>query len=572
RRRAVTFSHSQEKKRLSLPELYRTESYEYCAGMADKIPVVVPSQFTRDGNLDHLGKHVPIAAGTRFAYGTAGFRERADRMAFIAYRVGYLASLRARTTGKAIGVMITASHNPEHDNGVKIIDPKGEMLVADWEEYATELINASDEEFPTAVRALETSLNDPPLGSVTSVVVCGRDTRASGEWLTKAVHEGAALHRTRFDNRGLLTTPQLHYIVHVLNRPTWAPEGEQGYYQHHAETFASLYEMLPATKKYTTRLHIDCANGIGAPKMRLLADLLGQPSPILILSIPRMSNQLQCGADFVKIAREAPARFEDVPVNERCAVFDGDADRLVYFYKKEDGKIELLDGDKIALLIAQFYKEHLSSLGLLDEVTFGIVQTAYANGNSSKYMREQLNTTPIFVPTGVKHLHHEAAKYDCAIYFEANGHGTATFSDKFFNLLERSDKPEGRRLWLMSRLINMVVGDAMADLLVVELILRDYDWTVQQWAEMYEEAPSKQLKIPVADRSLFRTTPDETRLVEPAALQTKIDDAVGKRGEGARAFVRPSGTENIVRVYAESASQADADELAAEIEQAVKAL
>jgi phosphomannomutase len=31
----------------------------------------------------------------------------------------------------AVGVMVTASHNPEHDNGLKIVDPSGEMLVSD---------------------------------------------------------------------------------------------------------------------------------------------------------------------------------------------------------------------------------------------------------------------------------------------------------------------------------------------------------------------------------------------------------------------------------------------------------
>ena len=35
--------------------------------------------------------------------------------------------------------MITASHNPEHDNGVKLIDPQGEMLDQAWEVYANNL-------------------------------------------------------------------------------------------------------------------------------------------------------------------------------------------------------------------------------------------------------------------------------------------------------------------------------------------------------------------------------------------------------------------------------------------------
>ena len=37
--------------------------------------------------------------------------------------------------------MITASHNPEEDNGVKLVDPMGEMLESSWESIATKLAN-----------------------------------------------------------------------------------------------------------------------------------------------------------------------------------------------------------------------------------------------------------------------------------------------------------------------------------------------------------------------------------------------------------------------------------------------
>lgn len=41
-----------------------------------------------------------------------------------------------RKTGMAVGLMVTASHNAEPDNGIKMVDPNGGMLSQDWEGYA----------------------------------------------------------------------------------------------------------------------------------------------------------------------------------------------------------------------------------------------------------------------------------------------------------------------------------------------------------------------------------------------------------------------------------------------------
>uniref|UniRef100_A0A1I7XII9 PGM_PMM_I domain-containing protein n=1 Tax=Heterorhabditis bacteriophora TaxID=37862 RepID=A0A1I7XII9_HETBA len=101
--------------------------------MADLLPVEVPEDFSRAKNRDHDGSICPIPSDMKFTYGTAGFRQKAQYLSFIVFRMGYLAGLRARELNKSVGVMITASHNPALDNGVKIVDPMGEMLAADWE-------------------------------------------------------------------------------------------------------------------------------------------------------------------------------------------------------------------------------------------------------------------------------------------------------------------------------------------------------------------------------------------------------------------------------------------------------
>eukprot|EP00976_Prorocentrum_cordatum_P096814 1190728-Prorocentrum_minimum.AAC.1 len=175
-----------------------------------------------------------------------------------------------------------------------------------------------------------------------------------------------------------------------------------------------------------------------------------------------------------------------------CVSLDGDADRLVYYTPTSSG-LTLLDGDKIAALLAAYIADLLQRLpeGKLKQASVGVVQTAYANGASSAFLsgtlklKTQVTPTgvrrarlpavycctpsvyrclPLFTavyllftavyllftavyrclpvaqvtPTGVKHLHKAAEHFDVGIYFEANGHGTAAYG-------LRADITGGRR-------------------------------------------------------------------------------------------------------------------------------
>ena len=55
----------------------------------------------------------PKPVGLVLQYGTAGFRTNADHLDHMMFRMGLLATLRSRNTKAVIGVMVTASHNPE---------------------------------------------------------------------------------------------------------------------------------------------------------------------------------------------------------------------------------------------------------------------------------------------------------------------------------------------------------------------------------------------------------------------------------------------------------------------------
>jgi phosphoacetylglucosamine mutase len=79
----------------------------------------------------------------RINYGTAGFRTLGEYLDRVCFRTGILAAIRAKMRGLG-GVMITASHNPKQDNGVKIIERDGSMLEPKWEKLAEDLVNAPD--------------------------------------------------------------------------------------------------------------------------------------------------------------------------------------------------------------------------------------------------------------------------------------------------------------------------------------------------------------------------------------------------------------------------------------------
>lgn len=122
-----------------------------------------------------------------FSYGTAGFRMRVDRLDSVMYRMGLLAVLRSKAKdGKVIGVVVTASHNPVHDNGVKLVDPLGEMLQPSWEKHASELANAED-----IVEVLRGVVEEHSIDwNVAAKVFIARDTRPSGVEFVKALLDG----------------------------------------------------------------------------------------------------------------------------------------------------------------------------------------------------------------------------------------------------------------------------------------------------------------------------------------------------------------------------------------------
>ncbi|XP_023778087.1 phosphoacetylglucosamine mutase isoform X2 [Cyanistes caeruleus] len=474
----------------------------------------------------------PKPAGLTLQYGTAGFRTKAEQLDHIVFRMGLLAILRSKAVTATIGIMVTASHNPEEDNGVKLVDPLGEMLHPSWEEYATQLANAEERELQKVIMEIcqKAAVN---LHKDASVFI-GRDTRPSSEKLSQSVIDGIQVLGGQYHDYGLVTTPQLHYMVCCQNtQGQYGKATLEGYYEKLSKAFMELIKQSHCSGESQRHLKIDCANGIGALKLSEMKPYFPQEVLIHIYNdgTKEKLNHL-CGADFVKVHQKPPGGLDMKP-NERCCSFDGDADRIVYYYKDTAGHFHLIDGDKIATLISIFLKELLAKVK--QNFKMAVVQTAYANGNSTRYLQETLKVPVHCVKTGVKHLHHKAQEFDVGVYFEANGHGTVLFSKA-------------------------------AETKIRQLVKEEKDDEKREAAMMLENMID--LINQVADRRVIDTTDAERRALTPPGLQEKID-ALVKKYRLSRAFVRPSGTEDVVRIYAEADTQENADALAHEVSLAV---
>mmetsp|Transcript_17807 Transcript_17807/g.21288 ORF Transcript_17807/g.21288 Transcript_17807/m.21288 type:complete len:222 (-) Transcript_17807:255-920(-) len=162
--------------------------------------------------LRRLLNHYPIPAHPFiYDYGTAGFRYDHKLLPPVLVRMGILASLRsASSDGEQVGIMITASHNPEEDNGVKLADSNGGMMAAQWEVTATSLANNR------SVDAVLSSLSASNLMQKPKIVHIGIDTRIHSRPLAQRAvlpqPDGTARRRSTVTSDHPLTNPPQYNI------------------------------------------------------------------------------------------------------------------------------------------------------------------------------------------------------------------------------------------------------------------------------------------------------------------------------------------------------------------------
>lgn len=539
-------------------------------------------------NIYDLKKDVTI----KYSYGTAGFRYHNKIIINdLAFSIGELLGYINFYFDMTLGLMITASHNPIEDNGVKIIGENGEMVGEEIEELITLYCNGK-KSFKRAIINEMKYLSESKMEMKMEMderkkIVIGVDSRPSSSKIFELIEDGlySAFPFIEIDLLGEVSTPIVHY--HMI------------YPNQYLINIPFYFKKWMNDDECEDTVLVDCANGIGGYAFSLIYSQLKNNIHCNLRNIGETDLEKQylnheCGSEYVQKDRKIPISFSaEFDHSHRIAHFDGDGDRLVYTkIDKNSGKYHLLDGDKIGVLMTLFIQKELEILIDFEEenkTRIGFIQTAYANGASTKFVKNKLKVKTRYAATGVKNLHHIAKEYDIGVYFEANGHGTVLFSkewllrlDDYFRRLcmKRNDMEihiflnrinAVNNIYYLSKLINQGTGDAITNLLVIEGILKKTGLTIDNWIGLYGEKPNKLWKMNVEDKLIFKACEDETRLLEPQYFQEEIDKIV-ESYLGARCFVRPSGTENCVRIYCEAENDDSVEEIYGKVNKLFKEL
>ena len=457
----------------------------------------------------------------KYNYGTSGFRFHHSVIEAIAVKIGNVIGILSGFYKKPYGIMITASHNPHEDNGVKIVNADGEMINTAEENMITDYVNNNN----TCVFDMNMKIPE---------IFVGYDTRKSSPKICELIVSGIIeLHNESIiHNLYVVTTPELHYAMYAHSNQT-------GTY------LDNLYGIIKHIKH--PNIICDCANGVGT---NVLTELNSKVERLNLINIDIQNHTLlneKSGSDYVVNQQCIPYEVEEN--NRLYASLDGDADRVVFYYQENKDNFHLLNGDKISALIAAYMAN------VMDNVSnIAVIHTGYSNKAFLEFIHS-LGIHTVCTATGVKNLHAEALKYDISIYFESNGHGTVLFNKSYPELHD------------LQKFFHPTIGDGIMDMFAVLFILQEMKLRTEDWKDFYTEYPYSLFKMEVENKDEFITTEDELRLTKPETLQIYIDSVCD---DNTRAFVRPSGTENYLRVYVESGSVEMVEEVKMKLSKFIK--
>lgn len=340
-----------------------------------------------------------------------------------------------RTEDFDCGLMISASHNPYYDNGIKVINSEGHKMEAEVEAKIEAYIDGEIDEIPLATK----------------------------ENIGRTVDYAAGRNR---------------YIGHLISLAT-----------------RSFKDM---------RVGLDCANGSASSVAKSVFDALGAKTYVINNEPNGVNINTNCGSTHIEVLQEyVKEKHLDIGF-----AYDGDADRCIAV--DENGNV--VDGDCIIYVCGKYLMEQ----GKLKDNT--VVTTIMSNLGLYKAC-DKIGMKYEQTAVGDKYVYENMLKNGYVLGGEQSGH--IIFSK------------------------HARTGDGiLTSLMVMEAIIEKKQ-TLGTLADEVKIFPQLLKNVRVKDKKTA---------LDNAAVQAAVEKTAEELGTDGRILVRESGTEPVIRVMVEAAS------------------
>ena len=341
----------------------------------------------------------------------------------------------ARTEDFDCGIMISASHNPFYDNGIKVINGMGHKLEAEVEAQIEAYIDGELEELPLAEK----------------------------EEIGRTVDHAAGRNR---------------YIGHLISLATRSFKDK--------------------------RVGLDCSNGSASAIAKSVYDALGAKTYVINNEPDGTNINTNCGSTHIEVLQQ----FVKEKKLDIAFAYDGDADRCIAV--DENGNV--VDGDLILYVCGKYLKEQ----GRLNGDT--IVTTIMSNLGLYKAC-DKAGIRYEKTAVGDKYVYENMLQNNYSLGGEQSGH--IIFSK------------------------YATTGDGILTSLRLMEVVMEKKQSLGKLVEEVKIYPQLLKNVRVADKKEARENPAVVKAVEEVA-ETLGDDG--------RILVRESGTEPVIRVMVEAAT------------------
>jgi phosphoglucosamine mutase len=406
-------------------------------------------------------------------------------------------------------------------------------------------------------------------------IVIGRDTRESGDWLERALIDGATRGGGKCLSAGVITTPGVAFLTRKLDADAgvvisashnpyqdngikiFAPSGQKmddsvervieadifaGVSQEHPPKSKTPDSKPPSPEQEAKlqqaylaflsdqiaegldlrdlKIVVDCANGASSALAPVLFEHLGAQTIAINANPDGRNINLNCGSLHIDSLREQVVREKaDLGI-----AFDGDADRSLFV----DEKGNFVDGDATLWVLANYLKAH----GRLKDDT--VVATVMSNiGLEIAFRGADIKL--VRTDVGDKYVLDELLRRQASLGGEQSGH---------IILPDLS-----------------LAGDGMITALSLIRALKESGKSLAQSTAGFQTYPQILLNVRVREKRPFADLP---------SVQTAVGEVEQQLASKGRLLLRYSGTEALARVMIEGESQHQIELYAQKIAAAIK--